>query len=600
MPLIVAKSVVDGDAESVFTLLKLDYQIPPYQRDYVWQEKQVGQLWDDLVDHFHRFAVSDSLVNPDGYFLGAMVVIEDPTTRLLEVVDGQQRLTTLSTVMAVLFDELQSQPAGDPNRIGYEHTIRDMLGKFDNASWTANLHFSDPDLGRFFLESCLLKRARAEKQEFWDQPWSADRISRKKLPIARLKAAIDVGYIKLKEFLDTQPDPNLRGIRFLSFLRLATEAVVLLKITARSYGSAYAIFESLNNRNVPLSQADLIKNELLKVAAAADRDEVVDNWVNSRQLVESMEPIQLPDAIHYSYLSRHGRAKARDLYQKAKAQVTSPASARAYSIELLEDVEALDALISNFDSSWTADTANMLRDIKDVLKVKLTYPYLIAAYRVNRTLPLEFEKHVRAAMNFAFRYVTVGEGSLEVFANTISEAALIVNAGNSVTDAKKLFSSQSPDAEFAAEFATFSTASVKLGYYCAYYLELVQITGVIPVPHGVDQNLEHIMPKTPSSTNWPTIVTLKAASPEVFRSYLWRVGNLLPLPAAINKSIKNRDINYKINNSTPNHYNAATLGLASPKSVVKYLDGGEWTYTSIENRQKDQATKFAATAWSLT
>ncbi len=599
MPLINAKTVVDGDAESVYSLLKLDYNIPPYQRDYVWQEKHVGQLWDDLFDHYRRFEISESLVNPEGYFLGAMVVIEDPTTKTLEVVDGQQRLTTLSTIISVLFDKLQILPTSDPNRIGHEHTIREMLGKFDNGSWIANLRFSDLDLAKFFIESCLNKRDKAEKEKYWAEPWCVERISKKKSPVARLKAAMDVGYTKVEKFLAAQPNPALGVARLLSLLKLTTEAVVLLKITARSYGSAYAIFESLNNRSVPLSQADLIKNELLKLAAPTDRDDITENWVSARELVETMEPIQLPDALHYSYLSRYGRAKARDLYQRAKSQVTSAAVAKSYSDSLLEDIEALDSCVTNFDSNWTAETTNMLKDIKNVLNVKLCYPFLIAAHRKHQGSPGDFEAHVRAAMNFSFRFIKVGEGSLEVFANTISDAALLVQAGNPIADVKKLFLAQAPDAQFVSEFQTFSTGSVKLGYFCVYYLELVQITGsgVIPVPHGIDQNLEHIMPKAPNQKHWPTISTLKKSNPEAFRGYLWRVGNLLPLPASINKSLKNKDIQHKINNTTPNCYSATAL--SSPKKVVNYLDAGDWTYESIDDRQSDLAANYAISAWSL-
>lgn len=600
MSLIIPKTVVGGIPENIKDLLRADHVIPAYQRDYVWQEKQVGLLWDDLFDHYDRYAVEEQLVNPEGYFLGAMVLIQDAEDCPPEIVDGQQRVTTLSTIAAVLFDALQTLSPEDKNRVGYESRLRDMLGKFDDERWRTNLKFTDGVLGDFFLNSCLIERDRGQKIVYWNNPWCVDKLKRKRSPIARLKNAIDVGYEKLEAFLAKQPDDDLRKKRLVSFVRLATEAVVVLKIVAKSYSSAYAIFESLNNRSVHLSQADLIKNELLKVAPANDRDDIIDNWSSVRQMVETFKSVQTPDLLHYSYLSRYGRVRARNLYEEAKKNFSSaPGFAKQYSQELADDAAALEAVSETFPAHWTADTINMLKDIQNVLNIKLCFPFLIAAYRKHKNAAPIFEEHVRAVMNFAFRYLKVMEGSLEVFANTVSDAARRVNDGDSIQDVRALFQNQAPDAKFVADFETLSITATKLAYYAVYYLERVQVTGALPVPHGLEQNLEHIMPKTPTASGWPNAYAQYASSREVYREQIWRVGNLIPLPAAINKSIKNRKISDKIKNSTNNDYNSPTLGLVSPKNVAKFLDGEEWSFKSIEDRQKDLARNYAVRAWSL-
>lgn len=601
MALLNPKAVVNGDAESTSKLMRGDYLVPAYQRDYVWQEKHVGQLWDDIFDHYKRISVNDDLVaSPDGYFLGAMVVIESKGEEQLEVVDGQQRLTTLTTIVSVLLDVIREYlPENDPARNGYENTLTVMLGKFENGAWKTNVQFADQDLGQFFLHSCLVKKRRDEKNAYWQEAWCASRIAKKRSPVARLKAAIDVGYDRLGRFLTEQADPNLRKNRLVSLIRLTTEAIVVLKITALSYESAYAIFESLNNRSVPLSQADLIKNELLKHAAPANREEITENWTEVRGMVEGFDGVFMPDFLHYSYLSRFGHARARELYQKVKGQTSTSALAKNYSDELVKDALALDALMENFPATWDAETHQMLKDIKSVLNVKLCYPFLIAAHRKFADVPDDFKTHVRAALNFSFRYIKVLEGSIESFANHVSDAAQMINTGKSIDDIRAFFLKHAPDSEFAAEFATYSTSSVKLAYFAVYYLEKVRMKGALPVGHGMEQHLEHIMPKQPSAKEWPSAATLKNESPEVFKTFLWRIGNLLPLTATINKSIKNRSITYKLGNSTGNHYNSAELNLISPKRVSDFLDGGLWTYKSIEDRQKDLAENWAAKAWPL-
>lgn len=596
--LIVPKSVVGGIPINVTDLLKTAHRIPAYQRDYVWQEKTVQQMWTDLIDHFRANSQVEMLPDPEGYFLGAMVVIEHADDEPLEIVDGQQRLTTLNTIVSVLYDAVQKLDDKNPSKMGLQARLLEMLAKYDGDKWVSNLSFSDKDLQEFFAKSCIEKRSLSEKQDYWDGPWAKERLSRKRSPLTRIRAAIEGGYGALNSFLDEINDLDLRETRLVSFIRLVTEVVVILRITAKSYSNAYSIFESLNNRGVPLSQADLIKSELLKAATESDREEVIENWARARQTADTFEVVQLPDLIHYSYLSRHGRVKAKDLYSAVKSIIVkAPENAKRYSEDLVEDAEALDALSENFSSGWSSDTNNMLKDLKTVLGVKLCYPFLLAAYRKYAKSPGEFELYVRAILNFVFRYMKVLEGSQDALAGIVSDAALGVNSGWSPAEICSDLKKHATDEKFVEEFRTVAFSNVKLAYFSVYYLEKVRLAGSVPMNHGEDQNLEHIMPKSPKASEWPKAIGAKTANPDMFKDYLWRVGNLLPLPAAINKSLKNRGIAHKISNSTSNNYNSTNL--VSPKEVSKFLSGNEWDFKSIEDRQNFLATEHAIKAWKL-
>lgn len=74
---------------------EFDYVIPPYQRPYAWTRDQAGELFDDLYDFFEK-------EREDSYFLGSIVLIKDEGKPLAEVIDGQQRLTTLTILLAAL------------------------------------------------------------------------------------------------------------------------------------------------------------------------------------------------------------------------------------------------------------------------------------------------------------------------------------------------------------------------------------------------------------------------------------------------------------------------------------------------------------------
>lgn len=98
---------------------------------------------------------------------------------------------------------------------------------------------------------------------------------------------------------------------------------MILRITAHSHSNAYSIFESLNNRGIKLSQADLIKNVLLKEALPTELEEIVDNWASAREDVDSSEVVTLPEFLHYSYLSRYSKVKANELFENVKSLVSS-------------------------------------------------------------------------------------------------------------------------------------------------------------------------------------------------------------------------------------------------------------------------------------
>lgn len=602
MPVVIPDTVVSGNAINVHDLLASRNKIPPYQRDFVWSEKQVAQLWDDLVEHHGRSTVKaneEIILSPKGYFLGAMVVVAPKTSSdPLEVADGQQRLTSLSTVASVLYDAISAWPSGNPAKSGLEQRLLQMLGRYDGG-WVPNLELPDAQLQNFFLGTCLLNRSKADKVAFWaTAPWQTQ-LSRKTSPYSRLKRAIEIGYEKLDKFVAAQSDPALAVKRLESLILIVTEAVIGLRITAMSYTSAYAVFESLNNRGIPLSQADLIKSELLK-EAGGNFEKVADNWIEARQTVESIEGFTLPDFIHYSYLSRAGSVKARELYDQVKAVLTDPAAALAYSEALVADAAALEAVADAFDSSWTPVTLFMLKDIRHVLNIKLCYPYLIAAHRAYGSSKGDFEAHVQAVLNFAYRFMKVMDGTVESLASVITEACSLIRAGRPIAEVKALFAKHASDAEFVKEFEDASFPNAKLGYFTVYYLEKAQLGGTLPSFHGVEQNLEHVMPSTPGATEWPAAHKSKADAPEIYKDYLWRAGNLLPLTAAINKSIKNKGIAHKLKNATGKDYESGGHTLVSPKTVRQFLtQQGEWGYSSIEARQKWLANNLAAKAWPL-
>lgn len=77
-----------------------DFMIPSYQRPYAWTTEEAGELFNDIKDFM------DQQADDDPYFLGSIVLIKNETDSRAEVIDGQQRLTTLTILLSVLLDKL--------------------------------------------------------------------------------------------------------------------------------------------------------------------------------------------------------------------------------------------------------------------------------------------------------------------------------------------------------------------------------------------------------------------------------------------------------------------------------------------------------------
>jgi uncharacterized protein with ParB-like and HNH nuclease domain len=600
MPLVQPTSVVKGTPVNVEGLFEHFNHIPVYQRDFVWQGKQVKALWNDLISHYHTYASQDEeLVRPEGYFLGAMVVIEKDDGEPDEVIDGQQRLTSLTTIAAICFDEISSikNPSGEV--LAWRTTLSGMLAKAQGGSFNPKLSFSDQDINNFFFQSTFEKKNKKEKEIYWSEQWCKDRLSRRRSPFFKMKEALLVGYEELAKFLKEAKDSERRLKRLISFTKLLVEGVILLRIKAMSYSNAYAIFESLNNRGIPLSQSDLIKNEILKSCAPSELDDVAEHWQASRQIIESIEIISMPDFVHYSFISRFGMVKANKLYEKVKEKTSSSARAKEYAENLENDAKALECVTESFSANWKQETSYMLKDIKNVLNIRHCYPFLISAFHAVGNKPSEFNEYVELVMNFAYRYMKVIEDPLENFSSAIGAACLMIASGKDIQEIRAHFQSCAPDDIFIKRFEEASFSNTKLAYFTVYYLEKIQLGGTYPKDHGVDQNLEHIMPKTPTVNNWSEAFLIKRDNPSLYKEYLWKVGNLLPLTAEINKSLKNKPINLKIKDPSGMDYTSKNHNLQSPTLIPNFLDGELWSFSSIDKRQKFLAEKLAVKAWPL-
>lgn len=216
-----------------------DIRVPPFQRSFAWGDEETGVLIKDLLDAFRNTVI---------YFLGATVVIRPRGRGPSDVVDGQQRLTTLTIILAVLRDLAKSsdEAALLHTMIGHE-TMGMMFG--GGQRWRVTLNTLDTPFFRMNVQA----RGSTNDQ---DRIREAARDSRSESQ-ARLAAAVNYIYDELSDMSDEERS------RFAQWL---LDEVTIVRVRVSEYSIAYKVFQSLNHRGKPLSDHDILKSALFERA----------------------------------------------------------------------------------------------------------------------------------------------------------------------------------------------------------------------------------------------------------------------------------------------------------------------------------------------
>ena len=179
--LIQPKSVVDGKPCNLEALFSSNYLIPNYQRDYVWKTKTIEQLVSDLIEHYEKITSNNQFKDDVyGYFLGAMVVITKDDEKS-EVVDGQQRLTTLSLISSVLHDLVKKNiPSNNTRKQGLLTKLANLTTSYDGRGYPeAKIGFQNNEFSVYFSEVVAKLLNIREKKAFYALPDSKTKLKNK-------------------------------------------------------------------------------------------------------------------------------------------------------------------------------------------------------------------------------------------------------------------------------------------------------------------------------------------------------------------------------------------------------------------------------------
>ncbi|PLX95332.1 MAG: hypothetical protein C0620_04435 [Desulfuromonas sp.] len=263
-------SKLNVDQKTINDLLsdkKADFLIPDYQRPYAWNEEQCQTLWDDIYSFSFPDDNCDLFDENEEYFLGSIVAYKNDKGKS-EVIDGQQRLTTLMLILRAFYDKfafMQDQKS---------KLTRDRIEK---CIWKTDT-FGTADKNTLKIDSEVA--TDNDKEEFLEL-----------LRTGSVKQSSKSQYVLNYQFFQKKIDEFLlKAPSYFPYLpaRILGNCI-LLPIEAESQETALRIFSTLNDRGLPLSDADIFKAQFYKYYGSLDnKDEFIAEWKNLEEITNSV------------------------------------------------------------------------------------------------------------------------------------------------------------------------------------------------------------------------------------------------------------------------------------------------------------------------
>ncbi len=288
------------------------YVIPRYQREYTWGRGQWDALFDDLLE------------NSTEYFLGSIICINQEkdslAIRRLELVDGQQRMTTLSLLLAAIYQSLRAMPnLSEENRFelfNLKHKL--VLKKQDN-------------------QPRLIPQVQNNNQQDFYSVLEDAGLLKYVQPVAyagtrRVMKAYRHFLGRIDQMLEGVQDQATELLALIEKVNTAT----LVKIDVNTHSDAYTLFESLNNRGVPLTAIDLIKNKLLATLESKDSGSIDVHYNRWKRVMDALGD-------DYAIQERFFRQYYNAFKQDLKSVVSVPVATKSNLMQIYEKLISHDA-----------------------------------------------------------------------------------------------------------------------------------------------------------------------------------------------------------------------------------------------------------------
>ena len=545
------------------------YQVPIFQRDYSWDRDDWEDLWNDIQE----------IPNDKTHYLGYLVL--QPIQEGKEsywVIDGQQRLTTLSilvlAVTALLKKWEETSIDKDENKIRREEITKRYLGNYSLSKLVLNPKLKLNRNNDDFFKSWLLNLR---------EPVA---ISKLKSSEKLLQKAFNYYFKVLEEkFIN-----NKSGSQLSEFLEnIVGNGIIFTQIVVTNDLDAFKVFETLNARGVKLSTADLLKNYLFKLThqlSEIDLDEAERRW---QHITDTIRSNDLTTFIRHYWNSKYRLERQPTLFKAIKREVNSPEKAFEFLNDLENSSQFYTAFNNSNDEIWDVEEKKSLK-VLDLLNVTTCYSFMISA--LNNLPRNEFKILLHELSNITFRYnlsdlnPNEAERVFSKVANDITNKK-VVSAKEAIIALKNLYVS---DDNFEQAFSTVVINTRRKKELAKYILVKIenQISNKDYQPEDAVSTIEHILPENPGS-NWDEFFPV-----DIQDDYIYRLGNYSLLEASINNKLDNnlsffeklekyKTSSYKLSNNYCNYEKFSSKEIAMRQDKMAKVAKGIWRSKFIQS-----------------
>lgn len=543
------------------------YVVPTFQRDYSWTEDQWNDLWRDVL----ALGADNA-----SHYMGT-IVLKERDDGAFEVIDGQQRLATLSILALAVIDAVQSLQVDGHEPTENEQRVRLLKDRLVSAKHPASLReesrlrLNRNDDG--FFQSYLAQL---------DTPPNPQRLRGSE---KRLWLAFEFFRKRLRE---DKPNDVTSGAALASFLTDTVAAgIQLIKIAVRDDLSAYTVFETLNARGLQLTATDLLKNYLFSLVAQSSSDlEIIQaQW---ERLVSRVSMEDFPDFIYHYLVSLGVEARKQRLFADLRSRVRSRENVFDWMGHLLDAADWYVALADPNDELWDAypGAREHVRELV-LYRVDQYKPLILAARGKLKKGTTDLVRLLETCSVVSFRATIILHRNTADVLRAYQAAIRQVVDGDARTSAKifeGLRSLYPSDEEFEVAFANVafeaSGARKKLVKFVLSRLE-GGYGASIPDFESDPASIEHILPEN-ASAPWTDAFSLDDRD-----RFTQRLGNLTLLEPAINRALGSKSFDEKREAYATSRY-----------AMTKAIDSTEWNPSSIRERQNELA-KLATKSFRL-
>lgn len=528
--------------------------VPLYQREYSWSLEQISDIFYDISDSYD-----------EGHFLGSLLLYDLNNSNEMEIVDGQQRITTL---FLMLYSSLKALKGSNQSKA--IDRINSLLFIIDPNDLSENVPTSEPRLVTGKRDKTLFKSI------ITNEDYSLHIDGRRKSHKNLTNALIFFDQ-RLEAIKQSAGDDGV--IDFVKKI-IKSEFIVM---TAEKQADKLLLFKTINARGLELTQGDLIKNELCHNIDINDIEDAIENWDEIRNKIEKNNGSLDVFLFHYvnsldsAQVLRQKIDKKRgiDKWQKKNyPPVPEKYVFEIYGQLIVQDgpkkfVEDLMAASSRYVGLINpANDKIFLNSIKS-MAVNKCFPLLLSASK--KLNSKNFDSICKAIDSLTFRHSILRKDPkvLERFYYTLSESIEGDSSINSILTTVRAHSNFKEEDKFKQEFL-YASPKASISKMILDRITRKHSEGVDW--SNKDAHIEHIMPQKPAG-EW---LTLYNQDQDEYKDYLNRLGNLTILQDKKNIKAKNKDFTDK-----KAYYDESRLTIT--KKLTEY---STWDYGAILSHQE--------------